>query len=177
MSSQQSLTPCYSRDFIDAKYRLLEHLAAKENTDALKRVSFCQTPREGHQHLDIGCGPGTFTRDKLVPRALPCKRIVGLDRSSLMVEFAKANSSHENVTFNVFNFGDQDVQELIVKYGRFDRVYSFLCFHYMKDEPRAYRDLAELLTAGSGECLIVSALAALLPTHGSKFISWTVGEE
>lgn len=148
-------------DFIDAKtYASLESHFTKEDASALERIAFLQTPKESHQHLDIGCGPGNFTRDYLLPHSAPCKRLVGVDTSPLMIEFAKANSCHENITFDVFNFGSEDVEELIAKYGRFDRVYSFLCFHYVKDQQRAYKDLAKLLSPGYGECLVVGAVSA-----------------
>ncbi|XP_077491615.1 juvenile hormone acid O-methyltransferase-like [Amblyomma americanum] len=161
MSTTEESTSYYSRDFIDAKkYASLERHSMQEGANALERITFLQTPKESHQHLDIGCGPGTFTRDYLVPRSLPCKRLVAVDTSPLMIEFAKANSSHDNIMFDVFNFGNQDVEELMAKYGRFDRVYSFLCFHYIKNQLSAYKDLGKVLTPGSGECLVVGAVSA-----------------
>lgn len=139
-------------------YTTLEDLSIKEGSCALHRITFLNTPAKTHQHLDIGCGPGTFSRDFLVPRSAPCTKLLAIDRSPLMVDFAKRHRQHENITFDVFDFGDQDVEQLIAKYGRFDRIYSFLWFHFVKDQRKAYVDLAKLLTPTSGECVVFSSV-------------------
>ncbi|KAH9365786.1 hypothetical protein HPB48_004172 [Haemaphysalis longicornis] len=51
-----------------------------------------------------------------------------------MIDFAVLNSCHENITYDVFDFGGQSVEELLAKYGAFDRIYSFICFHYVKNQ-------------------------------------------
>ncbi|XP_054922267.1 juvenile hormone acid O-methyltransferase-like [Dermacentor andersoni] len=140
-------------------YNHLERHTTKENIDTLNRIRFHAKPRDGHRHLDIGCGPGTFTTDYLVPLSSPCKTILAIDKSPSMIDFAKRNSAHENVEYRVFDFGGTDVAELLNAYGHFDRVYSLLCFHFVKDQPKAFRDIARLLTPKSGECLVMSALA------------------
>ncbi|XP_077526047.1 juvenile hormone acid O-methyltransferase-like [Haemaphysalis longicornis] len=151
------------RDILEAKaYAALEHHFAQENVNALENTAFFRTLEEEDQHLDIGCGPGTFTKNYLVPLSRPCKRLVAIDKSPLMIDFAVLNSCHENITYDVFDFGGQSVEELLAKYGAFDRIYSFICFHYVKNQRKAYRDLAQLLIPGSGECLIVAAVSSSL---------------
>lgn len=140
-------------------YNDFEHHTAKEDLDALKRIRFHGKPRDCHRYLDIGCGPGTFTKDYLVPSSLPCKTILAIDKSPSMIDFAKRNSVHDHVEYRAFDFGGSDVAELLNAYGHFDRIYSLLCFHYVKDQPKAYRDIAQLLTPNGGECLVTSGVA------------------
>ncbi|XP_065284488.1 juvenile hormone acid O-methyltransferase-like [Dermacentor albipictus] len=160
-----------SQSVLDVEgYNYFERHTIKEDIEALNRIRFHVKPRDGHRHLDIGCGPGTFTTDYLVPVSSPCKTILAIDKSPSMIDFAKRNSAHENVEYRVFDFGGTDVAELLNAYGHFDRVYSLLCFHYVKDQPKSFRDIARLLTPKSGECLLKSALAcepvdAWLQTH------------
>ncbi|XP_037570848.1 uncharacterized protein LOC119452959 [Dermacentor silvarum] len=139
-------------------YTTLEDLSIKEGSCALHRITFLETPAKHHQHLDIGCGPGTFTRDFLASRSMPCATLVAVDQSPLMIDFAKRYRHHDNVTFDVFDFGGQDVQQLIGKYGCFDRIYSFLWFHFVKDQRKAYADLSKMLAPASGECVIFSSV-------------------
>ncbi|KAL1420150.1 hypothetical protein MTO96_004574 [Rhipicephalus appendiculatus] len=149
-----------SRIVLDVRgYNDFEHHTMKENVDALKRIRFHGKPRDCHRHLDIGCGPGTFTKDYLVPLSAPCNTLLAVDNSPSMIDFAKKNSAHNNIEYSVFDFGGSDVAELLNAYGHFDRIYSFLCFHYVKDQPKAYRDIAKLLTPQCGECLVTSAVA------------------
>ncbi|KAL1438402.1 hypothetical protein MTO96_048017 [Rhipicephalus appendiculatus] len=75
-----------------------------------------------------------------------------------MIDFAQRYRQHCNLTYDVFDFGGQDVEQLIAKYSRFDRIYSFLWFHFVKDQRKAYADLAKLLTPASGECVIFSSV-------------------
>ncbi|KAH6927178.1 hypothetical protein HPB50_000141 [Hyalomma asiaticum] len=140
-------------------YNDFEHHTTKENIDALERIRFHATPRDGDHHLDIGCGPGTFTRDYLVPLTLPCTTLVAIDNDPSMISFAKKHSAHKNIVYSVFEFGVSDVEEILNAYGHFDRIYSFLCFHYVKDQPKAYEDIAQLLNPERGECLVTSAVA------------------
>uniref|UniRef100_A0A6M2CMB9 Putative juvenile hormone acid methyltransferase salivary gland overexpressed n=1 Tax=Rhipicephalus microplus TaxID=6941 RepID=A0A6M2CMB9_RHIMP len=149
-----------SRVVLDVQgYIDFERHTKKTNIDVLKRIRFFGKPRDGHRHLDIGCGPGTFTKDYLVPLSSPCKMLLAIDNSPSMIDFAKENSAHDNILYRVFNFGGSDATELLNAYGHFDRIYSFLCFHYVKDELKAYRDIAKLLTPQCGECLVTSAIA------------------
>lgn len=163
MAGTSSSSTSGPRDILDAKaYAALEHHFAQENVKALENTTFFRTPEKDDQHLDIGCGPGTFTKNYLVPLSRPCKKLVAIDKSPLMIDFAVLNSCHDNIMYDVFDFGGQSIEELVAKYGVFDRIYSFLCFHYVKNQRRAYRDLAQLLKPDSGECLIVASVSSSL---------------
>ncbi|KAH9371910.1 hypothetical protein HPB48_003325 [Haemaphysalis longicornis] len=59
---------------------LKEH-SYRENLAAMQSVRFLRPCCEGDQHLDVGCGPGNFIQEHLLPHLRPCRRVVGVDSS------------------------------------------------------------------------------------------------
>lgn len=97
------------------------------------QMSFDTGTEDEMQFLDIGCGTGQFTREDLLPRCLPCKRIVATDVSGDMLDYAKKNYSHPQIVYDIMNIGG-DVSSFVEHYGQFQRVYSFFCLHWVKDK-------------------------------------------
>ncbi|XP_077529159.1 juvenile hormone acid O-methyltransferase-like isoform X2 [Haemaphysalis longicornis] len=114
--------------------------------------TFLQDTDDTTQILDVGSGTGDFTRDCLLPRCLPCRRIIGVDCSWDMVEYARRHSNHEKLQYHLLDI-DSDVTDFVRRHGRFGRVYSFYCLHWLKDPAIALKNIAELLT-DDGECLL-----------------------
>ncbi|KAL1414162.1 hypothetical protein MTO96_007644 [Rhipicephalus appendiculatus] len=131
----------------------------------LDRYALCTQPDPSQQFLDVGCGTGEFTRDVLLPQCLPCRRIVGVDCSQEMVEYARRNSAHENLHFAVLDIC-ADVTEFLEEFGQFERVYSFFCLHWVDDITAALKNISRLMSP-SGECLLVFC-AALQPAELCK---------
>ncbi|XP_029848482.2 juvenile hormone acid O-methyltransferase-like [Ixodes scapularis] len=117
------------------------------------QMSFDSEPNASQQFLDVGCGTGDFTRQELLPRCQPCRRIVATDVSRAMVEFARENFGHPRITYEVHDIGS-DVSGLVQKYGKFDRVYSFFALNWTEDLTAALHNVANLMT-DDGECLLV----------------------
>lgn len=112
-----------------------------------------RTPCNGSQQfLDIGCGPGNFTLNSILPSCEPCKRIVAVDSSISMIEYAQENCAHEKIVYDYLDI-DNDVSAFSKKYGAFQRVYSFKTLHWSKDLHRSLDNIAKLMTPG-GECLL-----------------------
>ncbi|KAH6923755.1 hypothetical protein HPB50_005949 [Hyalomma asiaticum] len=107
--------------------------------DFCQRV-FSREPDETQQFLDVGCGIGDLTRDELLPRCLPCRRIVAVD----------VNSSYAKLDIA----SDEAVVEFLDEYGTFDRVYSFHALIWVRDQAKALKNVARLLKP-RGECLLV----------------------
>ncbi|KAL1439076.1 hypothetical protein MTO96_047537 [Rhipicephalus appendiculatus] len=105
------------------------------------------------QVLDVGCGTGDFTRDFLLPRCLPCARLIGIDCSVDMIEYASRHSVHEKIEYEVLDIGE-GVTEFIDRHGHFDRVYSFYCLQWLKDQGAALKNIAALMAPGA-QCVLV----------------------
>ncbi|KAH7938843.1 juvenile hormone acid O-methyltransferase [Rhipicephalus sanguineus] len=114
---------------------------------------FIANVRSTHQVLDVGCGTGDFTRDVILPRCLPCRKIVGVDSSGEMIEYARRYSANEKLDFRVLDICD-DVTDFLEEFGRFDRVYSFYCLHWAEDLVLALKNVSRLMTQ-TGECLLL----------------------
>ncbi|CAN7989344.1 unnamed protein product, partial [Ixodes hexagonus] len=122
--------------------------------DALKRTTFRRPPEYSRQVLDIGCGTGDFTKDVLVPWVHPCRKIVATDGSSTMVVYARTNYGHPAISYDVLDIETRDVNKFVEKYGKFDRIYSFFCLHWIRDQEAAFNNIGGLLN-DEGESLLV----------------------
>ncbi|KAG0428766.1 hypothetical protein HPB47_024262 [Ixodes persulcatus] len=126
------------------------------NSQALEelKTSFkAETIGDHGQILDLGCGTGDFTRNGLLPRCLPCRRIVAVDSSHDMIDYASKHFAHPNICYDVLDAAG-DVSGLVERYGQFDRVYSFFALHFVKDQEKALKNIARLMRPG-GECLLL----------------------
>ncbi|XP_065307011.2 juvenile hormone acid O-methyltransferase-like [Dermacentor albipictus] len=135
----------------------------RDNLGALDSVRFRRPATEDFQYLDVGCGPGNFTAEALLPRLRPCRRLVATDKSASMVAYAREHfRDHREVAYDVLDIECGDHAECIVDtYGPFDRVYSFMTFHYVRDLEQAYRNVFLCLKDG-GECLTVSFMGTAI---------------
>lgn len=98
--------------------------------------------RPGDRVLDVGCGPGSFTR--LIAEAVgPDGRVVGVDAAPEMIAYAsrKAKTMH-NCHFQV-----GAAESLPFDPGSFDVVVSSLMLHHLPDEerPLALREMRRVL--------------------------------
>ncbi|KAL1486389.1 hypothetical protein MTO96_046984 [Rhipicephalus appendiculatus] len=50
-----------------------------------------------------------------------------------------------------------DVDKFIAKYGTFDRIYSFFCLNWVRDQGQAMRNLSSLLSSGGESVLVFPA--------------------
>ncbi|XP_077486115.1 juvenile hormone acid O-methyltransferase-like [Amblyomma americanum] len=141
-------------DLDPESFTWLKVLSYKENLKALESTRFRQPASDQHQYLDIGCGPGNFLMEHLLPRLRPYRRFVGTDISRDMIEYARTRYGTQDVSFELLDIDHGNPQAIVDKYGPFERAYSFLTFHYVWDLDRAYRNIHRLLGDG-GECLVV----------------------
>ncbi|XP_070392862.1 juvenile hormone acid O-methyltransferase-like isoform X2 [Dermacentor albipictus] len=152
---------CIPRDtkeaprFCASQYVKNNSLQRKHNNVVLEfcQPAFFTKPHATMQILDIGCGTGDYTRDFLLPRCLPCDRLVGIDSSIQMIEYARRHSAHEKIEYELLDIGD-DMTEFIGRRDHFDRVFSFYCLQWLRDQGAALKNVAALMRPG-GECLLV----------------------
>ncbi|EEC19789.1 acid methyltransferase, putative, partial [Ixodes scapularis] len=117
------------------------------------KSSFVRISREDQHILELGCGTGTFTRQDLLPRCQPFRRIVATDVSEEMVHFARQNFPHPQMEHDGHDLR-AGASKLVKKYGEFDRVYSFFAVHYAQDQALALRNVSYPMTE-DGERLLV----------------------
>ncbi|XP_064476168.1 juvenile hormone acid O-methyltransferase-like [Ornithodoros turicata] len=104
------------------------------------------------QYLDIGCGDGAVTRNVILENSMPCRRLVGTDISSDMVEYAREHHAHPKLAYDVLDIcGDMSMFKK--QYGQFRRVYSFFAMHWLEDQDKGFKNVEELMTP-DGECLL-----------------------
>ncbi|KAL1426021.1 hypothetical protein MTO96_003490 [Rhipicephalus appendiculatus] len=135
-------------DFFDTAFLRDEELPGGAEEDGPQK-SRCQ-------FIDVGCGPGTFTLKQLLPR-LPsrCQRLLAVDNSEAMLEFARENRAHPRIEYRALDLASEDEAARFVReHGRFQRVYSFFTMHWTADQRRAMRNIETLMAPGA-ECFLV----------------------
>ncbi|XP_075530369.1 juvenile hormone acid O-methyltransferase-like [Dermacentor variabilis] len=137
------------------QYALNNRLQRKDSNFVLDfcQPTFLQDCHEKMQFLDVGCGTGDFTRDCLLPRCLPCRRIVGTDWSLDMIKYAMRHSDHAKIHYQQLDIS-ADVTNFLAINGPFHRIYSFYCLHWVKNQDAALKNIARLLKP-EGECLLL----------------------
>ncbi|XP_064476172.1 juvenile hormone acid O-methyltransferase-like [Ornithodoros turicata] len=135
-------------------YSTRHSIQTAHNIQVLDELSSAFKAGDGNQqYLDIGCANGDFTRDVLLNKCGPCKRIVAVDISGDMIRYAREHSSHPKLLYEELDIGG-DVSSFRKEYGSFHRIYSFYVLHWLKDQARGFKNIADLLAPG-GECLLL----------------------
>ncbi|XP_077488880.1 uncharacterized protein LOC144099450 isoform X2 [Amblyomma americanum] len=147
----------------------------RENLRAMECVKFKSPPEYQGQYLDLGCGPGDFLAEHLLPRLRPCKRVVAVDISTEMLDYARKQHQHPEVFYEQLDIEHGDPRTITEKHGVFDGVYAFMALHFVKDLEKTYYNISRLLKEG-GECLALNAYRstitdALQEVYGMK--TWT----
>lgn len=109
----------------------------------------------GDSVLDIGCGSGDVTIDYLLP-VLPKKfqRLVGVDLSGEMVEYARKQYGTSRISFEQFDLGIDLEKQLLRQIEQFDHVVSFYCLHWVQQQEKAIQNLYKLCKP-DGDVLVI----------------------
>ncbi|MCE5291172.1 MAG: class I SAM-dependent methyltransferase [Nocardiaceae bacterium] len=123
-------------DWDGAGYAHISGLQRAMATASLETVSVAGDERV----LDVGCGDGYVTR--LIAAKVTDGSVLGVDPSPRMISAARSAGDQPNVRFET---GDV----LTMEYPReFDLVVSFNALHWVRDQVRAYRNIAAALKPG-----------------------------
>jgi trans-aconitate 2-methyltransferase len=124
-----------------AGYTRISALQQQMAADALALVSLAGIETV----LDVGCGQGRVTAG--IAARVPHGRVVGVDPSHDMIEFAKAHYEAPNLRFEV---GDARMLGFAAEY---DRVVSFNALHWVPDQDAALQSIGRAL-APDGRALL-----------------------
>ncbi|KAH6944627.1 hypothetical protein HPB50_004278 [Hyalomma asiaticum] len=83
---------------------------------------------------------------------------MGVDLSPAMLEYARQHNSQGSIAYELLDItSPTEVAAFISKNGQFQRVYCFLCFHFVPDQTVAFLNIGNLLAA-YGECLVTACI-------------------
>ena len=115
--------------------------------------------RQGDRVLDVGCGPGFYSRE-LLDQVGPEGSVTGVDQSPQMLAVAKRRTEgFANVAFE-----EGDATALPVEGERFDRALSVQVLEYVRDIPAALAEMHRALRPG-GRVVIWDVDWATLSWH------------
>ena len=121
----------------------------------------------GDSVLDVGCGPGNFTRD--FARAVEPGLAVGLDASGTMLERAMTEAQEPNLAYV-----RADAAALPFADGTFDAVCCFAALYFIADPAGATDEIVRVLAPGGRVALLSSVNRGLLPTPVANAVVGTV---
>jgi len=110
----------------------------------------------GERVLDVGCGPGNFTRTFAL--AAGEGLVVGLDASATMLERAVAETDAGNVAYV-----RADAAALPFRDGSFDAVCCFAALYLIEHPARALEEISRVLAPGGRVALLSSCSRGPLP--------------
>jgi trans-aconitate 2-methyltransferase len=93
--------------------------------------------------LDVGCGDGKITAD--FAKTLPSSRVVGIDNSAEMIEYA--SHKYPSTTYPNLSFQQVDARSLYFK-EEFDLCFSNATLHWVDDHQAFLRGASQVLRSG-----------------------------
>jgi ubiquinone/menaquinone biosynthesis C-methylase UbiE len=117
----------------------------------------------GDAVLDVGCGPGNFTR--AFARATGDGLVVGLDASRTMLEQAAREANPPNV-----RYVRGDAAALPFPDGAFDGVCCFAALYFIERPLRAIDEMVRVLAPGGRIALLASVVRGPLPAGATDAV-------
>lgn len=100
--------------------------------------------------VDLGCAYGFVTKDRFAN--IQNATVLGLDKSSQLIAFAKENNAFDNANYEVFDLEDEDfeekIEDLMAKYqiDKFDIIFASLVIHHLKNPNKLLRRIRKYLS-------------------------------
>lgn len=112
----------------------------------------------GDSVLDAGCGSGDVTYELLLP-FLPAnfERLVAVDVSMEMIEFARKKYSHPKLSFQQFDLNAEVEKQALHDAKPFDHIFSFYTLHWIHNQKLCMENFYKLLNVGGDMCVMFLA--------------------
>lgn len=96
--------------------------------------------------LDAGCGPGDITHNIILP-FLPQKfsRLIGVDISDKMIDYAQTAYKHPNLSFQQFDLDVPLKEQSLAGVRKFDHIFSSYCLMWISKPKQCLANFYDLL--------------------------------
>ena len=117
--------------------------------NAIKYVLDHMTQKEQLSILDMGCAYGFVTKDRFAKIANA--KVIGVDRSEILIDYAKENSMFNGASYYVLDLEDEEVidnlYEIMQKENieKFDIIFASLVIHHLKNPNKLLRNIRKVL--------------------------------
>ncbi|XP_023229405.1 uncharacterized protein LOC111629732 isoform X3 [Centruroides sculpturatus] len=95
--------------------------------------------------LDIGCGPGSVTKDILLPKCPKLKKLVAIDVDPSSIEYARKTNFADKIEYKT-----QDIIKGmdLEKNRKYDKIVSFFAFQLISDFKKLFPVISSILKPG-----------------------------
>jgi arsenite methyltransferase len=126
-----------------------EHVFRNDIDRIISAVWPNQAPSDGTQVIELGCGPGFYSRN--LAQRFPQIQVIGVDRSETQLRSARERAAARNVT----NCSFERVNALALPFDEatFDVLIASRIFTVLPDHERAVSEMFRVLKSG-GRCFI-----------------------
>lgn len=125
-------------------YTTVNSLQKRDAAEALDLVKDSLTWNCDEAVLDVGCGPGDLTTSLLTSYLASPAKVVGCDISEAMVKFAQATYGDDRYSFKQMDISNGNIW-MNWEGESFDKIFSFYCLHWVKDQVQAAENMYNLL--------------------------------
>jgi SAM-dependent methyltransferase/glutathione S-transferase len=159
----RALPLIYQRFWRPLGGRLLMGLGGPDTAEEHRMAVEMLSIAPGDRVLDVGCGPGNFTRD--FADAAGEGLVVGLDASESMLGVAVRDTASANVAYL-----RGDASALPFRDRSFDAVCCFAALYLIEDAMRAVAEIVRVLAPGGRVALLTSCNRGLLPARATDTV-------
>lgn len=120
------------------------------DNNAIKYVLEHMPSKDKINILDMGCAYGFVTKDRF--SKITNAKVVGVDRSEKLIEYAKENSMFDNCSYYVLDLENEEMMDSLEEImeqenvEKFDIIFASLVIHHLKNPNKLLRNVRRILS-------------------------------